>query len=56
MDKIKRTQEAIDEVKTQLHHNIEAIHERGTKLDDLQQKSGKSVREVLGDLGLGIEF
>jgi len=40
MDKIKRTQEAINEVKDQLQENIEAIHVRGERLDIMQQKTG----------------
>ena len=46
MDKIKKTQEAIEEVKNQLHQNIEAIHERGERLDNLQQKSGQSKSRI----------
>ena len=41
MDKIKRTQAEIDNVTKQLAENIEAMQERGERLDVLQQKSGE---------------
>jgi hypothetical protein len=44
MDKIKATQAEIDKVKDQLQQNIEAIGERGAKLDNLQDKTGESSR------------
>jgi hypothetical protein len=40
MVKIKQTQEQIAEVTEQLHKNIDMIHERGERLDNLQDKSG----------------
>lgn len=50
MDKIKATQAEIDKVKDQLQQNIEAIGERGAKLDHLQDKTGRSSRAKSADL------
>lgn len=47
MDKIKRTQEAIEDVKGVMAHNIQAIQERGERLEDLQNKTGESERSRL---------
>lgn len=41
MLKIKKTQEQIELVKDQLASNIEAIQERGERLDHLQDKTGE---------------
>ena len=41
MEKIKKTQAAIDDVKDKLQENIMAINERGERLEDLQTKSGE---------------
>ena len=43
MDKIKATQQQIDDATKQLQKNIEMIDERGERLDNLQLKSGESL-------------
>ena len=48
MDKIKRTQAQIDDVTYILRENIEAVAQRGERLEVLQGKTGKSQFCVLG--------
>lgn len=41
MERIAQTKAALEDVKSVMAHNIEAIQERGERLEDLQNKTGE---------------